>query len=86
MINFGPEIVPAGHFFEMGDNRRRSRDSRMIGCIPIQDIVGKVQVVYWSRGPEQPDADPKTDPLFPIKSQNLPTRIRWERIGLRFDN
>lgn len=33
--------VPANHIFVMGDNRNNSRDSRYIGCIPLDHVVGK---------------------------------------------
>lgn len=33
--------VPAGHIFAMGDNRHDSLDSRMLGCLPLEDVVGK---------------------------------------------
>jgi signal peptidase I len=35
--------VPRGQVFAMGDNRRVSIDSRsdQVGCVPIDDIVGK---------------------------------------------
>lgn len=39
---FGPEKVPAGHVFLMGDNRSNSRDSRTFGPVPEEDLLGKV--------------------------------------------
>lgn len=45
--DFGPQQVPEGSYFVMGDNRRNSQDSRMIGAIPKDQIVGRADVVFW---------------------------------------
>ncbi|GIU87771.1 MAG: signal peptidase I [Acidimicrobiia bacterium] len=39
--------VPADAVFVMGDNRSQSRDSRVFGPIPTDDIVGRVFVRIW---------------------------------------
>ena len=52
--NFGPAQVPAGHLFLMGDNRDDSLDSRFaefvggIGMVPLDDLIGRAMVTFWS--------------------------------------
>ncbi len=45
---YGPETVPAGKLFVMGDNRDNSRDSRYWGFLPIDQVKGRALLVYWS--------------------------------------
>ena len=52
--NFGPVRVPQGHIFLMGDNRDDSLDSRYpayaggIGMVPVENLVGRAMVTFWS--------------------------------------
>lgn len=67
--NWGPLRVPQGHFFMLGDNRNRSRDSRFWGFVPRERITGEALWVYYSFEPT------------PQRSFRALGRARWQRIG-----
>jgi len=55
--DYGPETVPAGSLFVLGDNRTHSCDSRFppdgsdgchgLGYVPLDDVIGQAFVVIW---------------------------------------
>tara|TARA_Y100000588_G_C14072888_1_gene846577 strand:+ start:41 stop:814 length:774 start_codon:yes stop_codon:yes gene_type:complete len=56
-LDFGPGfpyddtpeyVVKPGHYFMMGDNRDNSTDSRVIGQVPFENLVGRAEVVFFS--------------------------------------
>jgi signal peptidase I len=68
--NWGPLVVPAGHYWLMGDNRDQSLDSRYMGPIPRRTIRGKPLFIYYS-------FDKQAGAPFPA----FITAARWKRIG-----
>jgi signal peptidase I len=68
--NWGPIVVPPGHYFMMGDNRYQSKDSRYWGFVPRENIRGEPLFVYYSYDPEAG-----------LDWFRALTEIRWRRLG-----
>jgi len=45
--DWGPQVIPEGYYFVMGDHRNNSSDSRHWGMVPKRYIIGKVQLRWW---------------------------------------
>ncbi len=43
-------VIPAGHYFMMGDNRDNSADSRFreMGLVPYENLVGRAEAILYS--------------------------------------
>ncbi|MGH9181469.1 MAG: signal peptidase I, partial [Acidimicrobiales bacterium] len=47
---FGPEVIPAGHYWMLGDNRGNSSDSRVFKSVDKSRFIGRAFVRVWPLG------------------------------------
>jgi len=72
MNNTGEYVVPKNEIFVLGDNRDNSADSRFWGYVPMANLVGRAQVIFFSIDAQSPWWE----------FWEWPFEIRWGRIGM----
>jgi len=81
--NIFPFKVPPGCFFVMGDNRQDSLDSRFVGCIPRDHIIGTPIMIYMSiDSSSEPWGSGAIFDRIAAYANALvhPSEIRWRRL------
>jgi signal peptidase I len=66
-------VVPDGHLFMMGDNRDNSEDSRFmsqLGFVPLENVIGRAQFIFFSFDAEYPWWE----------FWMWPVEVRWSRL------
>jgi signal peptidase I len=77
--HWGPQVVPPGRLFVMGDNRDHSMDSRVWGFLEIVKVKGRAFMIYFSIRSEEIPYNGAVPGIVYVLSH--PSMVRWARIG-----
>lgn len=47
LSKLGYDVIPEGHYFIMGDNRNNSVDSRLIGLVKKENLMGRTRLCIY---------------------------------------